>query len=86
MSYAIGKKALGDCDRCGFSYKLKDLRTLRGDVNIRTFARKFSCEVNFLFDTNAASERRSLDSVCLSITLKKNSNTNAMLHVSEIGK
>ena len=26
MSYAAGKKALGDCDRCGFTYKLKDLR------------------------------------------------------------
>ena len=26
MSYAVGKKALGDCDRCGFTYKLKDLR------------------------------------------------------------
>ena len=26
MSYAVGKKALGDCDRCGFTYKLKDLK------------------------------------------------------------
>ena len=26
MSYALGKKALGDCDRCGFTYKLKDLK------------------------------------------------------------
>mgnify|MGYP001294209521 CR=1 FL=1 len=24
--YAAGKKALGLCDRCGFSYKLKDLK------------------------------------------------------------
>jgi hypothetical protein len=26
MSYALGKKALGDCDRCGFTYKLNDLK------------------------------------------------------------
>ena len=26
MSYARGKKALGQCDRCGFSYKLDNLR------------------------------------------------------------
>jgi len=26
MSYAVGKKALGDCDRCGFTYKLNDLQ------------------------------------------------------------
>ena len=26
MSYALGKKALGDCDRCGFTYKLSDLK------------------------------------------------------------
>lgn len=26
MSYAAGKKALGDCDRCGFTYKLNDLQ------------------------------------------------------------
>ena len=25
MSYAIGKKALGICDRCGFTYKLNEL-------------------------------------------------------------
>ena len=24
--YAAGKKALGDCDRCGFTYKLNDLQ------------------------------------------------------------
>jgi len=24
--YASGKKALGDCDRCGFTYKLNDLK------------------------------------------------------------
>ena len=24
--YAVGKKALGDCDRCGFTYKLNDLK------------------------------------------------------------
>tara|TARA_R100000687_G_scaffold81266_1_gene77993 strand:- start:9 stop:350 length:342 start_codon:yes stop_codon:yes gene_type:complete len=26
MSYAIATKALGDCDRCGFTYKLNELR------------------------------------------------------------
>lgn len=26
MAYAAGKKALGICDRCGFTYKLKDLK------------------------------------------------------------
>jgi len=26
MAYARGKKALGQCDRCGFSYKLNVLR------------------------------------------------------------
>ena len=26
MSYAAGKKALGDCDRCGFTYKLNNLQ------------------------------------------------------------
>jgi hypothetical protein len=26
MSYAIATKALGECDRCGFTYKLKELR------------------------------------------------------------
>ena len=26
MSYALGKKALGECDRCGFTYKLNDLK------------------------------------------------------------
>lgn len=26
MSYAVGKKALGICDRCGFTYKLKELK------------------------------------------------------------
>tara|TARA_R100000149_G_C5815948_1_gene97258 strand:- start:20 stop:334 length:315 start_codon:yes stop_codon:yes gene_type:complete len=26
MTYAVGKKALGNCDRCGFTYKLKDLK------------------------------------------------------------
>ena len=26
MSYALGKKALGDCDRCGFTYNLNDLK------------------------------------------------------------
>tara|TARA_Y100001973_G_C5188260_1_gene329245 strand:+ start:131 stop:472 length:342 start_codon:yes stop_codon:yes gene_type:complete len=25
MSYAVGKRALGICDRCGFTYKLKEL-------------------------------------------------------------
>ena len=24
--YSAGKKALGDCDRCGFTYKLNDLQ------------------------------------------------------------
>ena len=24
--YAAGKKALGDCDRCGFTYKLNNLQ------------------------------------------------------------
>ena len=24
--YAVGKKALGDCDRCGFTYKLNNLK------------------------------------------------------------
>ena len=26
MAYAAGKKAIGICDRCGFTYKLKDLK------------------------------------------------------------
>ena len=26
MAYAVGKKALGICDRCGFTYKLKELK------------------------------------------------------------
>ena len=26
MAYAAGKKALGICDRCGFTYKLNELR------------------------------------------------------------
>jgi|TARA_Y100000114_G_scaffold143303_1_gene150708 hypothetical protein len=26
MAYAVGRKALGQCDRCGFTYKLKDLK------------------------------------------------------------
>lgn len=26
MAYATGKKALGICDRCGFTYKLNELR------------------------------------------------------------
>ena len=26
MAYAVGKKALGQCDRCGFSYKLNTLQ------------------------------------------------------------
>ena len=26
MAYTAGKKALGTCDRCGFTYKLNDLR------------------------------------------------------------
>ena len=26
MAYAAGKKALGICDRCGFTVKLKDLK------------------------------------------------------------
>jgi hypothetical protein len=26
MSYARATKALGECDRCGFTYKLKELR------------------------------------------------------------
>jgi len=26
MAYALGKFALGLCDRCGFEYKLNDLR------------------------------------------------------------
>ena len=26
MAYAVGKKALGICDRCGFTVKLKDLK------------------------------------------------------------
>jgi hypothetical protein len=26
MAYAIAKKALGICDRCGFTYKLQDLQ------------------------------------------------------------
>ena len=26
MAYAQGKKALGICDRCGFTYKLRELR------------------------------------------------------------
>jgi len=26
MSYAVGSKALGICDRCGFSYKLNELK------------------------------------------------------------
>ena len=26
MAYAAGKKALGTCDRCGFTYKLNELR------------------------------------------------------------
>lgn len=26
MAYAVGKKALGICDRCGFSYKLSELK------------------------------------------------------------
>ena len=26
MSYSVGKKALGDCDRCGFTVKLNELQ------------------------------------------------------------
>ena len=26
MAYARGKKALGQCDRCGFTYKLTELK------------------------------------------------------------
>ena len=26
MAYAVGKKALGQCDRCGFTYKLNELK------------------------------------------------------------
>ena len=26
--YAVGKRAIGECDRCGFRYKLKELKKL----------------------------------------------------------
>lgn len=34
QQFAVGKRAIGACDRCGFRYKLKELRklTINGQV------------------------------------------------------
>ena len=32
-AYAVGKISLGDCDRCGFTYKLKELKFLTIRMN-----------------------------------------------------
>lgn len=44
MSYAAGKKALGICDRCGFTFKLKELQYEIVDQSRTGFRVCISCK------------------------------------------
>ena len=44
MSYASGKYALGICDRCGFTYKLHDLKE---EVKNEAFTNIYTCPTCF---------------------------------------